>query len=173
MSCKIVFEKKIPELKAKTEIFSTVKVWDNNNDMEAGAGTDPGLPTWTYDYGELLLKYAEDYLSHINATVGFAVPMSEFEELDDWERMTAYDTFEIALQSRSWETTHWKDSLLTRVEQAGLSSFQNAGYVAHDSSGHLVFIKDRLSLVAWYDEHVDADDFVEWVNDFRRGEVAK
>ena len=158
MSCEIEFEKRIPDLKAKTNLFSTVKVWDDNKEERSEE------PDWTADYGELLMKYGNEYLEHINDTMPAIMDIGVFE--DTWDDgITAWDCFEDALLSKSWETTQWKDSMLNRVEPLSLSAFQNAEYFSYDPEGHFVFLRDKLSAEAWLEEHIDADRFIEYVND--------
>lgn len=158
MSCEIEFEKRIPELKAKTNLFSTVKVWDDNKEERSDE------PDWTAYYGELLLRYGNEYLESIRDSGPMFQPIDEFE--DSWrDGTTAWDTFEDALLSKSWETTQWKDSMLNRIEPLSLRSFQNAEYFSYDTEGHFVFFRDKLSVKAWLEEHIDPIEFVQYVND--------
>jgi len=170
MSLWFEFEKGIPGLKAKTNIFDTVRVWDDN---EVGERPDDnaGQPTWTYNYGKLIMRFGDDFLAHIAACVGPVTPLSELEDSEDWSAKTAYDTFCTVLQSKIWMTTQWKDSMTTQENPLTMGTFQGAKFFVTDAEDHYIFLYDDLSAKAWLESQIDADDFVRYVNDHHYNKV--
>ena len=147
-------EFKRPEITADTDILSTVVVTD-------GEGKEH-----TADYGELLVKHGQDYLTDVRNDGYIIRPIDDFEEDALEEDITNWDAFEEAFMSKHWSTTHWKESVLTRIEPMDLNKFQQQSkYFTWDVEGHLIFIEDDLTLAAWLESKfiISKDEKVEFV----------
>ena len=154
MSCKI--EIKRPDITADTDILSTVVVTDDDGKEHKA------------ELQDLLVSYGQQYL---NEEIGNDVDVLMIDDFEDHalrDGITHWDTFEEALISKHWSTTHWNRSVLTRIEPMDLGQFQNhSKYFTWDEEGHLVFLEDDLTVAAWLESKfiISKDekiDFVRW-----------
>lgn len=156
-------EIKRSEITADTDILSTVVVTDDEG-SEHAAG-----------FGRLLMLYGQEYLESINHACNPILLIDDFEDNALRDGITNWDAFEEAFQSKHWSTTHWKDSVVTRIEPMSLCAFQqHSKYFTRDDNGHLVFLEDGLTLAAWIESEFiiskdEKTDFVKWC--FEEGKI--
>lgn len=135
-----------PDITADTDILSRVVATDDEGRREA-------------DFGKLLVDRSQEYLECFNLDVFPILLIDDFEESALRDGITSWDAFEEAYMARHWSTTHWKNSVMTRIEPMTLSEFQHRSkYFTRDSEGHLVFLEDDLSLAAW----IESKFIVSW-----------
>lgn len=152
-----------PEITADTDILSTVVVTDDEGNEHAAG------------FGRLLMLYGQEYLESINKACEPILLIDDFEDNALREGITNWDAFEEAFQSKHWSTTHWKDSVVTRIEPMSLWTFQqHSKYFTRDDNGHLVFLEDGLTLSAWLESEFiiskdEKTDFVRWC--FEEGRI--
>lgn len=156
-------EIKRPDITADTDILSKVVVTDDDGqEHEANLGT-------------LLRLHGQDYLDSIRQDIYPILLIDDFEDNALRDNITHWDTFEEALISKHWSTTHWNESVLTRIEPLCFTSFQqHSRYFTRDVEGHLVFLEDDLTLAAWLESKfiISKDEkiaFVEWC--FEEGKI--
>lgn len=156
MSFHYCFKRNIESLKTKTNVFDTVKVWDDGDAEDS--------LSWKMDYGDLLYIFGDDYLEHIKSTCSRVLSTDSFkdEEFDD-----AHDAFVQALMARSRVSTFYKDTLTTIVEPLRVWQLSDFRFFAKDSNGHYMFMRDMLAVKTWLEEQIDPDDFLRYLNDFR------
>lgn len=155
-------EIKRPEITADTDILSTVVVTDDDGqEHEANLGT-------------LLRLHGQEYLDSIRQDIYPILLIDDFEDNALREGITNWDAFEEAYMAKHWSTTHWKESVLTKIEPMDLGAFQlRSRYFTRDNAGHLAFLQDDLTLAAWMEMYIVSKDekiaFVEWC--FEEGRI--
>ena len=151
------------DIKSDTDVLSTAVVTDDDGNEHAAA------------FGRLLMMNGQEYLESINHACEPIFLIDDFEDEALREGITNWDAFEEAFQSRHWSTTHWKDTVTTRIEPMSLWAFQERSkYFTRDDEGHLVFLEDGLTLAAWLEDRFiiskdEKADFVKWC--FEEGKI--
>ena len=151
------------DIKSETDIVSTAVITDDDGNAHA---------VW---FGRLLMLYGQEYLESINQECEPILLIEDFEDNALQDGITNWDAFEEAFQSKHWSTSHWKDTVTTRIEPMSLWAFQqHSKYFTRDESGHLVFLEDGLTLAAWLEDQFiiskdEKTDFVRWC--FEEGKI--
>ena len=155
-------EIKRPDITADTDILSKVVVTDDEGkEHEANLGA-------------LLRLHGQEYLESIGQEIYPILLIDDFEDNALREGITNWDAFEEAYMAKHWSTTHWKESVLTKIEPMDLGAFQlRSKYFTRDNAGHLAFLQDDLTLAAWMEMYIVSKDekiaFVEWC--FEEGKI--
>lgn len=155
-------EIKRPDIRANTDILSKVVVTDDDGqEHEANLGT-------------LLRLHGQEYLESCGQDIYPILLIDDFEDNALREGITNWDTFEEAYKARHWSTSHWRDSVMTRIEPMNIGDFQlRSKYFTRDNLGHLVFLQDDLTLAAWLENWLASGEeklaFVRWC--FEEGRI--
>lgn len=108
------------------------------------------------EYKELLEQYGFDYCVDKRGEYEL-YDMDELEEIALNDR-SSIDVFEMALYAYAWQPS--KDDWEGHTEDFHM----NDEYFAFDAYNHLCSVPD-IWCAKWYDVHIDAEYFIEWLVD--------